>query len=147
MSLGQNSGENSACGGRCVVRDDAQNTTNPAISVVVYHIIPLLIGQAVWILIISIMYHVGEGTWPCLFPVTANWHGRVTEPKSDHLSGCNLRTIPENIFLWIFGFCYPCQFSSFSVTPLHCSEHFFRVQPSHLFFHSTSAMKHMPPFF
>ena len=27
------------------------------------------------------MYHVGVGTWPCLFPVTGNEHGQVTKPN------------------------------------------------------------------
>ena len=31
------------------------------------------------------MYHVGERTRPCPFPVTGNGHGRVTEPKGDQL--------------------------------------------------------------
>ena len=63
------------------LRDDAQNTTNPAISLVVYIVIPLLIGPSVWAPITSIMCHVGEGTQPCAFPVTGNGHGRVTEIK------------------------------------------------------------------
>ena len=46
------------------------------------------------------MYHVGEGTRPCQFPVTRNGHGRVTEPKGDQYSGRNLGMIPfftENV--------------------------------------------------
>ena len=40
------------------------------------------------------MYHVGEETRPCPFPVTGNGHGRVTEPKGDQFSGRNLCMIP-----------------------------------------------------
>ena len=40
------------------------------------------------------MYHVGDGTWASLFPITGNGHGRVTEPKSDQFSGRNLGMIP-----------------------------------------------------
>ena len=40
------------------------------------------------------MYHVGEGTRPCPFPVTGNGHGGVTEPQGDHFSGRNLGMIP-----------------------------------------------------
>ena len=41
------------------------------------------------------MYPVGEGTWPCPFPVTGNGHERVTEPQGDHLSGRILWTVPK----------------------------------------------------
>ena len=40
------------------------------------------------------MYHVGEGTRPCPFPVTGNGHGRVTEAQGDQFSGRNLGMIP-----------------------------------------------------
>ena len=56
----------------------AQNTTNLAISLVVYNVIHLLIGRSKLAPISSIMYPVGEGTRPCPFPVTGNGHGRVT---------------------------------------------------------------------
>ena len=42
-------------------RDNAQNTTNLAISLVAYDVIPFLIVPPAWALITSIMYHVGEG--------------------------------------------------------------------------------------
>ena len=58
-------------------RDHAQNTTNLAISLVVYNVIYLLIGRSKWAPISSIMYPVGEGTRPCPFPVTGNGRGRV----------------------------------------------------------------------
>ena len=62
------------------LRDHAKITTNPAISFVVYNVIPLLIGPSALALIISVMYHVGEGHRPCPFLVTGNGHGRVAEP-------------------------------------------------------------------
>ena len=49
------------------------------------------------------MYSVGEGTRPCLFPVTENGHGRVTEPKGDQFSGYNLGVIPEVNWLLEFA--------------------------------------------
>ena len=57
--------------------DHAQNTTNPAISLVVYNVIPLLICLLL-LPNMSIMYKVGEGTRSC--PVTGNGHGRVPSP-------------------------------------------------------------------
>ena len=57
--------------------------TNHAISLVVYNIIPFLIGPPARAPITSLVYQVGEGTRPCLFPVTGNGYGRVTEPKGD----------------------------------------------------------------
>ena len=80
------------------VRDHTQNTTNPVISLVVYNVIPILIGQLAYAPITSIMYHLGEGTPPCPFPVTGNGHGRVTELKGDHLSGRNFGMIPYTFF-------------------------------------------------
>ena len=41
------------------------------------------------------MYHQGEGTRPCPFPVTGNGHERVTELKADTFGGRNLETFPE----------------------------------------------------
>ena len=70
------------------------NTTNPAILLVAYNVIPLLIGPPAWASITSIMYHVGEATQPCPFPVMGNAHGQVTEPKGNQFSGHNLGTIP-----------------------------------------------------
>ena len=81
-----------------VLRDNAQNTTNSAISLVVYNVIPILIGWSRWAPIYSIMYYVGQGTRPCPFPVTGNGHGRVTEPKGDHFSGRNLGMLPRELF-------------------------------------------------
>ena len=78
------------------IRDHAQNTTNSAISLVVYYVIPLLIGLPVCGPTSLIMYHVGEGTRPSPFLVTGNGHGRVTEPKGDHWSGPNLGMILNN---------------------------------------------------
>ena len=43
----------------------------------------------------SIMYHMGEGTQLCAFPVTGNGHRRDTEPKGNHISGRNLGMIPN----------------------------------------------------
>ena len=57
-----------------ILRDHAQNTTNPEISLVVNNVITLLIGRSKWAPISSIMYHLGEGTRPCPFPVTKNGH-------------------------------------------------------------------------
>ena len=57
-----------------LVRDHAQNTTNSAISLVAYNVIPYLIGPSARALITSIMYHMGQGAWPCPFPVTGNGH-------------------------------------------------------------------------
>ena len=65
-----------------------------AISLVVSNVIPILIGPLIWALETSTMHHVGEGTWPCPFPVTGNGYGRITEPKGDHFSGRNLGMIP-----------------------------------------------------
>ena len=77
------------------LRDHAQYTTNHAISLVVNNVISLLIGPPAWAPLVSIMYHVGEGTRPHSFPVTENGHGRVTEPEGDHFSGRNLGMIPK----------------------------------------------------
>ena len=60
-----------------MLRYHAQNTTKPVISLVVYNVTPLLIGPSEWVLITLIMYHVGEGTQMCSFPVTGNGHGRA----------------------------------------------------------------------
>ena len=77
------------------IRDDAQNTTNPAILLVVYNVIPILIGPPpAGASLTSIMYHVVEGTRPCPFPVTGNGHGRVTEPQGYQFSGRDLGLIP-----------------------------------------------------
>ena len=57
-------------------------------------VIPVLIGPSKWAQITSTMYHVGQGTRPCPFPVTGNGHGRVIEPKGDYFSGRNLGMIP-----------------------------------------------------
>ena len=78
------------------VRDHSQNTTNPAISLVVYNVILFLIGPSARALITSNMYHVGEGTRPCPFPVTGNGHGRVIEPQDDQYSGRDLGIIPND---------------------------------------------------
>ena len=67
------------------VRDHAENTTNPAISLVVNNVIPFLIGPSQRAPKPLRLYHVGEGTWPCPFPVTGNGHGRVPKPKGEHL--------------------------------------------------------------
>ena len=75
--------------------DHAQNTTNRAISLVVNYVIPLLTGSSTWASITSIMYHKGEGTRPCPFPVTGNGDRRVTEPKGNQVSGRNLGMIPK----------------------------------------------------
>ena len=47
-----------------------KNTTNPAISLVAYNIIPLLIGQPALAPITSVMYHSDEGTRPLRGTVT-----------------------------------------------------------------------------
>ena len=60
------------------LRDHAQNTTNPTISLVVNNVIPYLINQLFWPPKTSIMYHLSEGTQPCPFPVMGNEHGQVT---------------------------------------------------------------------
>ena len=65
-----------------LIRDHAQNMTNPAISVVAYNVIPLLVGPPARAPITSIVYHVSEGTRPCPIPVTGNGHGRVPSPTS-----------------------------------------------------------------
>ena len=68
----------------CVkLRAHAQNTTNPVFSLVVYNIVPLLIGPLLWPPKSSIMYPLNEGTRPCPFPVTGNGHGRVTAPTGE----------------------------------------------------------------
>ena len=41
---------------------------------------------------------VGEGTWPCPFPVTGNRHERVTEPVNVQFCGRYLGTIPKHIY-------------------------------------------------
>ena len=76
------------------IRDHAQNTTNPAILLVVNNVTPVLIGPPKRAPITTIMYRVGEGTRPCPFPVTRNGHGRVTEPQGDQFSGQNLGMVP-----------------------------------------------------
>ena len=68
------------------LRDHAQNTINPAISLVAYNIILLLIGPPARAPITSIVYHMDEGTCPCPFPVTGIGHRQVFEPKGDHLT-------------------------------------------------------------
>ena len=40
------------------------------------------------------MYHLGEGTRPCPFPVTRSGHERDTEPQGDHFRVRNLGMIP-----------------------------------------------------
>ena len=55
--------------------DHTQNTTNSAISLVVYIVIPLVIGPSARTLMNSAVYHGVEGTRPCPFPVTGNVHG------------------------------------------------------------------------
>ena len=54
-----------------------------------------LIGRSKWAPISSIMYHLGEGTRPCPFPIRGNGHGRVTEPQGDQFSGQNLDMFPK----------------------------------------------------
>ena len=68
------------------IRDHAQNMTNTAISLVDYKAIPFLIGPLLCPPKTSIMYHVGKVIWLCPFPITGNRHGRVTDPKGDHLT-------------------------------------------------------------
>ena len=63
-----------------VKRDHAQNTTNSAIALVDYNVVPILIGPPAWTPITSIMYHVGERTRRYPFPVTGNGHGWVPSP-------------------------------------------------------------------
>ena len=63
----------------------AQNTNKSEISLVVYNVVPLLIGPPARALMTLIVYHVGEGTRPFPFPVTGNGNGQVTEPKGNHL--------------------------------------------------------------
>ena len=55
--------------------DHAQRMSNRAISLVVSNVIPHLIGPSAQAPITLIMYHVGEGTRPCSFPVTGNRYG------------------------------------------------------------------------
>ena len=80
---------------RCV-RDDAQNTTNPAISLVFYNVILLLIGPPLRAPITLIMYHVGKEPGCVFSPVMGNGHGWITEPKGDQFRSPNLDMIPEN---------------------------------------------------
>ena len=86
-----------------LIRDDDQSTKNPAISLVAYNVTRLLIGPSTSPPITLTMYHVGGGAR--LFPVMGNGHGRVTEPKGDHLTGGNLGMIPYLSslvsFVWI----------------------------------------------
>ena len=79
---------------KTIVREHAQNTTTPAISLVAYNGISLLIGPPARALISSIMYHLGEGNRSCLFPVTGNGYGQVTKPQGYQLSSRNLSMIP-----------------------------------------------------
>ena len=81
------------------LRNHAHNTINPAISLVAYNVIPLLIGASTRALIISSMYHMGEGTRPCQFPVTGNGHGRDYEPKGNQFSVFKMGIIPEVLTL------------------------------------------------
>jgi len=55
------------------MRDRLQNTVN---SLAANNVILFLIRPYKS----PIMYHLGEGTRPCPYAVTANGHGRVTEP-------------------------------------------------------------------
>jgi len=66
----------------CYVRDHAQNTTSPAISLVVNNVIPLLIGPPAWVPITSIMYDVGEGTRPCPFPLRGTDTDGLPSPRA-----------------------------------------------------------------
>ena len=67
------------------LRDHLQNTV---ISLAADNVILLLIGPSKG----ATMYHLGEGTRPCPFAVTANEHGRVTEPGRLSL---NLEMVPK----------------------------------------------------
>ena len=69
--------------------------TNPTISLVVYNVIPFLIGPSALAPITLIMYHVGERTRPCSFSVTGNGYGRVNEPQGDQFNGRKLGMIPK----------------------------------------------------
>ena len=69
-----------------VCRDHVQNMANPAISLVVYNLIPLLIGPPAW----------SKGTQlRGTDPVTVTGHESVTEPKVEHFRGRNLGMIPN----------------------------------------------------
>ena len=65
-SFGHTKEKNYLKKGNWVIRDDAQNTTNHAMALLTDYVIPILIGSPTLALIISIMYHMGEGTWHCL---------------------------------------------------------------------------------
>ena len=78
------------------LRNHAQNTTNPAISLAVNNVIFHLIGPPAPKT--SIMYHMGERTRLYLLTVTGNRQGRVTEPKADHFSDRNLGMNPKSPF-------------------------------------------------
>ena len=58
---------------RTKLRDHAQNTTDPAISLVVYNVIPILIGSSAWAPITSTMYQVGEWKPAVSFPRYGEW--------------------------------------------------------------------------
>ena len=85
----------SGLGSHIMLRGCSCNTTNSAISLLVNNVIPLLIGRSKQAPMTLVMYHVGQGTRPCPFPVTGNGHGRVTEPKGDQFSSRNLRMVPN----------------------------------------------------
>ena len=89
--------------------------TIPAISLVVYNVTPLLIGPSEWVLITLIMYHMGEGTRMCPFPVTGNKHGRVTEPKDQQFSGHILDLIPKLEYRTLKFLCQKGKAMDFSV--------------------------------
>ena len=69
-----NTGE---CNNYCIL-----NRTNSVISLVQNFVISLLIGPLSWQSWTLITYHIGEGNWPCLFPIMRNGQGRVTSQKT-----------------------------------------------------------------
>ena len=85
------------------LRGHAQNTTNPAISLVVYNVIPLLIGPLAPAPITSNRYHTDEETRPCSFPVTGKGDRWVNEPNGDQFSGRNFGVIlnSDQLELWL----------------------------------------------
>ena len=64
-----------------LVREHPQILANSAIPLVQNNVIPVLIGPLFWPSLTLIMDSLGEGTRPCLFPVTGNGHGWVPSPR------------------------------------------------------------------
>ena len=68
------------CVGRAFTKGSCPKYDKLCIFLGCLNVIPLLIGPSQRAPIISIMYHLGEGTRPCLFPVTGNGHGQGPSP-------------------------------------------------------------------